>query len=278
MIREDLFYFVGEKISRLFPKMGRQLKTTRMDENPKEYLGNCVYKSLRAGVPAPLSLSLVGFILDESSFIIIGLMALPLVTSMSFLTFAKLPSIKTKRRTRKLEKNLPYALRDVLIQIQSGIPLYEAFKSATEGYGATSDEFESIIRDVDSGRSMSQAIEDSIVRNPSKQYRRAMWQLATSIKSGTEISDTLKSIVDSIIKDQELKIEKYGKSLNPYILVYLLVAVVGPSLGITGMVVVSSFTGLSIGIQIYTIVTGIVLLAQVFFLNLVKSSRPAVKT
>jgi len=125
---------------------------------------------------------------------------------------------------------------------------------------------------------MSQAIEDSIVRNPSKQYRRAMWQLATSIKSGTEISDTLKSIVDSIIKDQELKIEKYGKSLNPYILVYLLVAVVGPSLGITGMVVVSSFTGLSIGIQIYTIVTGIVLLAQVFFLNLVKSSRPAVKT
>lgn len=278
MIREDFFYFLGEKISGFFPKMNRQLETARMEEKAEEYLGSCIYRGIKAGIPTGFSLMAMGLILGQSQITRIGALSLPVITLMSFFTFANLPKIKTRRRTRELESDLPYALRDVLIQIKSGIPLYKAIKTATDGYGAASDEFEIIIRDVDSGSSISDSIEESIVKNPSKQYRRAMWQLATSIESGTEVSKTLDSIVESIIKDQELKIEKYGKNLNPYILVYLLIAVVGPSLGITGMIVISSFTGLEVGVQLYLAVIGVVLLAQIFFLNLVRSSRPEVKT
>jgi len=125
---------------------------------------------------------------------------------------------------------------------------------------------------------MVEAIEDSIVRNPSEQYRRAMWQLNNSLKSGTDISVTLESVVDSIIEDQKLMIKKYGKELNPYILVYLLMAVVGPSLGITMLIVMSSFTGIAVDRNFYLAILGLLIIMQIMFLNLIKTRRPEIKT
>lgn len=261
----------------MFPKMNRQLDNARMDKEPEEYLAECIFKALKAGFPAGISLISMGVILEQPATTKLGIAALPLLTGMTFLTMANLPRIRTKKRTRKLEKDLPYALRDILIQIKSGISLHQAMKTATEGYGEASEELKIIVKDVEGGKSLATALEESIVRNPSEQYRRAMWQLANSIKSGTDISVTLESIVDSIITEQKLAIEKYGKELNPYILVYLLIAVIGPSLGITGLIVISSFTGTAVNQQMYLAILFMLIVAQVFFLNLVKSKRPEVK-
>lgn len=274
---ENFLLAAAQRLEKFFPELDRELRSARMDESPSEYLSKCIKRSLKLGIPSSLSLIASGIITDVSTTTKIGVISLPLLSIMSFLTFAKYPKIKTNRRTRDLEKDLPYALRDVLIEIKSGIPLYEAMRTVTSGYGEASEEFERIIKDVDGGKSMIGAIEESIVRNPSEQYRRAMWQVNNSIKSGTDVEVTLESVVDSIIKDQKLKIEKYGQELNPYILVYLLMAVVGPSLGITGLIVISSFTGMSVDTTLYIGILFAMLVAQLFFLNLVKSKRPEVK-
>ncbi|QGA80999.1 type II secretion system F family protein [Candidatus Nanohalobium constans] len=268
---------LGQRTEKFFPQLERELRAARMDTTPSEYLSECVKKAFKLGFPSAVSLIAAGVITDVSSTIKIGVACFPILIFMGFITFAKYPAIKAKKRTRKLEKDLPYALRDILIEIKSGIPLYDAMKTVTDGYGEASEEFEIIVKDIDGGKSTIEALEESIVRNPSEQYRRAMWQINNSIKSGTDISVTLESVVDSIIQDQKLMIKKYGKELNPYVLVYLLLAVVGPSLGITGVIVISSFTGISVNQQLYIAVLFGLVVAQVFFLNLIKSKRPEVK-
>ncbi|MEF8880232.1 MAG: type II secretion system F family protein [Candidatus Nanohaloarchaea archaeon] len=274
---EGIFLSIGQSLEKFFPQLERQLNAAKMDEDTSEYLGECFKKTFKLSIPSSVSLIAAGIITNVTSTIQIGLVSFPVLTLMSFLTFAKYPQIKTKRRTRELEKDLPYALRDVLIEIKSGIPLYDAMKTVTSGYGEASEEFSLIVKSIDGGNSMVEAIENSIVRNPSEQYRRAMWQLNNSIKSGTDVSITLESVVDSIITDQKLEIKKYGKELNPYILVYLLIAVIGPSLGITGLIVISSFTGTSVDETVYITVLFLLVVSQIFFLNLVKSKRPEVK-
>ena len=278
MILEDAFLALGQRLESFFPNLERELKTARMDEEPSEYLADCIKKAMKLSVPSATSLIAAGVITETAATWKIGILSFPLLALMGFLTFAKYPKIKTNRRTRQLEKDLPYALRDILIEIKSGIPLYNAMKTVTSGYGEASEEFSIIIKDIDGGKSMVEALEESIVRNPSERYRRAMWQLNNSIKSGTDISVTLDSVVDSIIKDQKLDIKTYGKELNPYILIYLLIAVIGPSLGITGLIVISSFTGTSVDRNVYIVVIFLLLIAQFFFLNLIKSKRPEVKT
>ncbi|MFB6145206.1 MAG: type II secretion system F family protein [Candidatus Nanohaloarchaea archaeon] len=268
---------VAQKSMKVVPQLERDLMTARIDQEPEEYLSEAISKSLKVGIPSGLSLIFAGYNIQNQSMILIGIAALPLLTLMAFLTFANYPKIQTNKRTRKLEKDLPYALRDMLIEVKSGIALYDAMKTVTEGYGEASKEFQRIIKDIDGGKSMVKALEESIVRNPSEKYRRALWQLNNSIKSGTDISIALESIVDSIIKKQKLEIKKYGKELNPYILVYLLIAVIGPSLGITGLIVISSFTGTKVGKTTYLGILGGMIVFQAFFLNLIKSKRPEVK-
>jgi pilus assembly protein TadC len=278
MIGESIFLYIGEKAHNFFPKMERQLQSAQMDEGPEEYLSKCAKNSLKLSVPLSSGLFVIALNLNNSLFQLIAAASFPVVLLMGFFTFVSLPNIRTKRRTRKLEKNLPYALRDILIQIDSGIPLYQAMVTATEGYGEASEELNRIIKDVDGGKSMVVALEESIIRNPSERYRRAMWQLSNSIRSGTDISGTLSSVVDAIIKEQKIEIEKYGEELNPYILVYLLIAVIGPALGITGLIVISSFTGTPVNFQLYVGILFGLVVVQVFFLNLIKSKRPEVRS
>lgn len=251
--------------------------TARIEQSPEEYLADSISKAAKIGLPTGLSLIFAGFNINNQQMMLIGVAAIPLLGFMAFLTFANYPKIKTNKRTRKLEKDLPYALRDMLIEVKSGIPLYDAMQTTTEGYGEASEEFKRITKDIDGGKSMVDALEESIVRNPSEEYRRAMWQLNNSIKSGTDISVALDSIVESIIKKQKLQIKKYGKELNPYILIYLLIAVIGPSLGITGLIVISSFTGTKVGTTTYLGILGALIVSQLFFLNLIQSKRPEVK-
>ena len=275
---DSFFLSLGQKLEKFFPKLSRQLKTAKMDESPEEYLSKCLKRAFKLSVPSGVSLIAAGLITSARSTTMLGVASIPVLFVMGFLTFEKLPQIRTNRRTRKLEKDLPYALRDVLIEIKSGIPLYNALNTVSEGYGEASKEIQLIIKDIDGGKPMVEAIEDSIVRNPSEQYRRAMWQLNNSLKSGTDISVTLESVVDSIIEDQKLMIKKYGKELNPYILVYLLMAVVGPSLGITMLIVMSSFTGIAVDRNFYLAILGLLIIMQIMFLNLIKTRRPEIKT
>lgn len=278
MIARNFFYYLGGRVHKFFPKLERQLKTANMDKNPEEYLAESIFKSLKITIPVSLGLYVMGMNLSRPGLQLIGILSFPALIVMSTITFAGLPSIKTDRRTDKLEKDLPYALRDILIQIDSGIPLNQAMKTVTEGYGETSNEMERIVKDVDGGKAMVEALEDSIIRNPSESYRRAMWQLTNSMRSGTDISKTLSSVVDAIIKEQKITIQEYGESLNPFILVYLLLAIVGPALGITGLIVMASFTGTVVDIQLYTGILFGLVVVQIFFLNLIKSKRPEVRS
>lgn len=277
MIAENFFLYLGQQAHKFFPKLERQLRTARIDETPENYVAKCLNRAAKLTLPVSAAIFVITLNLNRQMLTSLSPVFTVLIFLMSFLTFVSIPNIKTKRRTRKLEKELPYALRDILIQIQSGIPLYQAMKSATTGYGEMSEELKRIIKDIDGGKSMTKALEESIVRNPSKRYRRSMWQLNNSIRSGTDVSTTMSSIVDSIIKQQKLEIEKYGEELNPYILVYLLLAVIGPALGITGIIVISSFTGTSVGIQLYIGILFFLAVVQIFFLNLIRSKRPEVK-
>jgi flagellar protein FlaJ len=210
--------------------------------------------------------------------LIAGIAAFPLITILGFFTFANYPKIKAKKLSRELEKDLTYALRHMLIEVRSGISLYESMVSVSEGYGEASKEFNRIVKDINGGKPQVEALEDSIVRNPSTQYRRAMWQMINALKSGTDVSNTLETLVDSMIKQQKMEVEKYGKELNPYILVYLMIAVIMPSLGVTFLIVLSTFTGIGLNnFMFYQMLAGLVLF-QLFFLNFVKSKRPEVKT
>ncbi len=269
---------LAAKTRKLVPNIQRDLTRAQIEADSDIFLGSAILRGIQVGLIISAALVALGLHTGNSSLLIGGAASFPILTVLGFFTFVNYPKVKAKKRSRRLEKDLPYALRHMLIEVNSGISLYEAMVSVSEDYGAASEEFNRIVKDINGGKPQVEALEGSIVRNPSQQYRRAMWQMINALKSGTDISNTLESLVESMVKQQKLKIKRYGKELNPYVLVYLMIAVIVPSLGVTFLIVLSTFTGVGLNeFTFYQILGGLVLF-QVFFLNFVKSKRPEVKT
>lgn len=268
----------AEAASFLFPELDRKLSQARMDVDPIEHLAEAIFRGLSIGGMIGISLLMMGLMFDDGFLMQLSILIAPIGFLFGFFTFAKLPDIRAKRRSRKLEKELPYALRHILIEVQAGISLYKAMVAVTEGYGEASREFKTIVKDINAGKSEIEALENAVTRNQSLQFRRALWQLINALKSGSDVSKTLDSLVDAIIEDQILAVQKYGQSLSPFTLMYLIIAIIVPSLGVTFMMVLSTFSGSGISNSVfYMLLIGLIIF-QIVFINMVKTKRPQVKT
>lgn len=271
------FLPLAEKLKPAVPSIEEDLRGARMDIDPDTYIANAIAKALQTGASVSASVGVAGYIMDETLVMKIGAGLFPLLLPLLFLTFAYRPRVKANRISRELEKNLPYALRHMLIEVSSGISLYEAMVDASYDYGEASNEFNRIVSDIQGGKSQIEALEDSIGRNPSIMYRRAVWQMINALKSGADITETLDSLVDSMVEEQKLAVERYGEDLNPFILMYLMLAVIFPSLGVTLMIVMSSFVDFPLNKMTFYGILGGLATFQAFFLNIVKTKRPEVK-
>ncbi|MDY6788716.1 MAG: type II secretion system F family protein [Candidatus Nanohaloarchaea archaeon] len=269
---------VAEKVSSLFPNLEKEIIQAEMDvEDTIKYLAESIFQALQLAVMAGIALSVVGYTLNSTDLYWYAGGLFPVIAIFGTFTMAKRPSLKAKRRTRDLRAELPYALRHILIEVESGISLYHSMVSVTTGYGEASKEFKRIVSDINAGKSEVEALEDAVLRNPSQEFRRALWQIINALKSGADVSDTLESLVDAILDKQIMKVERYGKELNPYTLMYMIAAIIIPSLGVTFMMILSSFTGMNISNSLfYMILLGLVIF-QILFINIVKSKRPVVK-
>jgi len=192
-----------------------------------------------------------------------------------FLYLKNYPKLIVKKRVADIERGLLHALKHLLVQIKSGVPLYDAIISIAKGnYGAVSKEFENMIEQVDTGTSMEAALEEISIKNPSQIFRRSIWQISNGMKGGSDIGSVLREIISNISQEQVVAIRRYGSQLNPLTLVYMMIAVIIPALGTTFLFVFSSFSSLSVSeFTFYGILASLAVL-QFVYLGIIKSRRP----
>jgi flagellar protein FlaJ len=74
-----------------------------------------------------------------------------------------------------------------------------------------------------------------------------------------------------------IEIKEYGRKLNPLAMFYMIIAVILPSIGITMLIVLSTFIDLALDLTILLTIAFFLSIMQVMFLAMIKSSRPAVE-
>lgn len=269
------FFSIGDLLAKMMPGLKEALYQAEMEMSPHKYVSICIVAAVFYMLVVFMVLSVLSIIL-ELGFIPIAF-AMSLVIGM-FMFFSALayPSLVTKKRMRKLETNLVPALRHLLIEVKSGVPLFQSMMGVTKGYGEVSEEFSKIVTDINTGGSETDAINDAARRNASFRFRRSLWQITNALKSGSDIGDALQAIIEDLSMEQVSAIKKYGQELNPWTMIYMVAAVIIPSLGLTFLVVISSFTGAMMPPIIFPIMLAGLILFQLFFMNFVKSRRPPI--
>lgn len=187
------------------------------------------------------------------------------------------PKIMAGKLAEDINKNLVYALRDLLMQVTSGIPLYRGMINvARAGYGEVSKEFEKTSEAINTGTSVEEAFSHMAMHTRSDYLKRVTWQLVNTIKAGSSLKSALRIIVNDLTLDQRTKIRDYAHELNLWSLIYMLFAVAVPTIGTVMMVLLSSFMGMGIGKITFVFFLGICLGVQYALVTLIKSRRPVV--
>ncbi len=269
------FIGIGAKLANAFPYLKIELKQAQMDFEPEEYgaIG--------------FSLTLIYFLLLSFIFYVIALKIAPeqalflAPTAGAILAFLILiqvsmyPKILIKRKVRDLEGNLIYALRTMLVQLQSGVSLFDAMTMVAEGkYGAVSKEFSKAIEEISTGAIEEQALQKMAMNNPSPFFRRSIWQMVNGMKAGADVTDVMNELVGTMIKEEGISIRRYGAELKLLSLMYMMIGVIIPALGITFFIVIASFPQISLPGFLFWVLLAGVSVGQFMFLGIIKSKRP----
>jgi len=164
-----------------------------------------------------------------------------------------------------------------LVQLNSGVPLFDILVNISKGdYGGVSKEFSMAVKEINAGKPQIETLEEMAAINPSLFFRRAVWQLVNGMKSGADMSGIVNEIINLLSEEQILQIQKYGSQLNPLAMFYMLMVVIAPSLGMTFLIILSSFISLSEPATklVFWVLYGIVIFFQIMFMGIIKSKRP----
>lgn len=198
----------------------------------------------------------------------------------AFVLFNQLnyPKVYNLKKSRDLEKNLIPAMQDMLVQLSSGVPLFKILVNLSgSDYGEVSQEFGKAVREINSGKSQIEAIDDLGNRSSSLYFRRVLWQISNGMRSGSDMGIVIKENIDSLSKEQTIQIQSYGSKLNPLIMFYMLLTVILPALALTFLTILSSMLNLpALLVKIMFIVIFIfVVFVQIVFLGMIKVRRPS---
>src|SRR6056297_2259365 len=228
--------------------LSSNLKYSNVSLLPSQYLAICFRKLIIHFLFIFIFATFILFLFQINHFILWGLGAGILFSVFIFFLQLGYPKIYASKKEKDIERNLISALQDMLVQVKSGVSLYDVIANLSKSdYGSTSKELGKVVNQISGGVPQIQAIENLIGENSSEYFKRVLWQLSNGLRSGSNMDLVLKDSITNIQKEQGLQIQTYGNKLNPIVMFYMLIAVIVPSLGVTFLIILSSMLGLSSG-------------------------------
>lgn len=257
------------KLSKRIPGLKDRLQQASIIDTADEY----VRKTFTTAMMMAAGITIVVFILFQSP---IAILAFPIVLPLIFMYFTQFVDVKIQQIKKKIDEEIIFAGRFLIIEIESGVPIHTAFENIEANYDVVGKYFGDVISKAYLGTSMEEAINDTLLHAPSPNLRRVFWQVLNSLKTGSDIAPALNTVIDQIVKEQQIAVKEYGKKLNPMAMFYMMISVIIPSLGTTMLVILATFLGLNLGLIFLLAMAAGIGLVQFMFLNMIKSMRPPI--
>ena len=262
-----MFQYIAQK----FPRLKLHLEQAQIKKTPQQYIKGVIFLTIITFFGILLSLIFVLLKAEKSLFLLVFL--LPLLFIL-FYIFMKTPQVKAKKRVQDIDSEVVYAGRYLLVELSAGVPLFNALVNVSQEYKKIGRHIQDIIKRVEVGKPLDTAINEVIEITPSANFRKLMWQVMNSLRTGADVSVALEAIVEQISKEQLIEFKSYEKKLNPLVMFYLMLAVILPSLGITMLSLLSTFLGIQLSFGALVGIAIFLAFIQLMFLNMIRSARP----
>ena len=262
-----------EYLTNKYPSLRKDLRKARMSIEPKDY----VKKSLTSAgyMGAGVGIMIFFFMIRDGGFPIFQAAAGALIVGkIMFDVNMRKTAVSIRKRAKAINRDVLFAGRLLLIKLNSGTPLLNALEEAADGVGETTKYFQDILRAIELGTPLEQALEQATEYCPSENLRKILFQITNALKIGIDVTNFLSAILDEIAEEQLTEIIRYGKKLSSLTMFYMLAAIVVPSLGMTMFIVVASMANLPLDMIAFSVITFFLFIIQFVFITLFKAARP----
>ncbi|MDD5148593.1 MAG: type II secretion system F family protein [Candidatus ainarchaeum sp.] len=264
----------------IFPGLELSLEQAEIAIPAREYFGMMLFLAIFyfAWLGTLLSIVLSKVL---QNYLLLGFTIGAVVGLSVFIQFSVYPTMLIRKRQRELEKNLVFSMRTMLIEIKSGVSLFDAMSMvAKSNYGELSRQFSKVVDEINTGSMYDEALQKLATKNPSPYFRKAIWQIVNGMKAGGDVSDIIKETVKSVSRDQRIAITKYSSQLRFLTLMYMMIGVIMPALGLTFLIVISTLLGsmsnVEIGEPVYWVMLAAIVIMQFMYVGIIKSRRPTI--
>ncbi|MBU0532412.1 type II secretion system F family protein [Candidatus Micrarchaeota archaeon] len=269
---------LGGILEKLSPDMGITLSKIGVDVEPGAYAVASLLSSFLYGL---LIFAIVLIIMaaqgkvDGTLLLAVGAGAG--MWLLFFILHMIYPPIVLKKIAIKENRDMLFALREIMIDVNSGVPLFQALKNAGDaGYGYVSLDFVEVTREIERGVPEKEALKRLAIKTESEHLKRAIWQMVNALESGASLKGSISGIVESVEEYIYRDIKNYSSNLNFLMLLYMFAAAVVPSLGVTFLVLLSAFSDFGVTVETVGLLVGFSAITQVVMIGYMGSTRPEI--
>ncbi|WP_457614262.1 type II secretion system F family protein [Methanopyrus sp.] len=167
---------------------------------------------------------------------------------MGFLLGMTIPrtivTIRIRQREDEIARQLPYAIRQMATEVSAGLSLIESMKSISESdYGALSEEFGRVVREINSGTPINVALQRMANRWDVNGLKTMVRFIIQALESGANIAKTLMTLADEIAHELRQRYREYGHKLQALAFPYIMLTLVIPTLITVATILAANLSG-----------------------------------
>jgi flagellar protein FlaJ len=177
-----------------------------------------------------ITLALLFILMAAGKLGILPAVVVLLIVPFICMAFAVIiPRSNATKLGAEIDKELPFALRHMSIEIRAGVGIYKTMESvARVGYGPLSQGFLDVLANIEKGMPTEEALEAWAERSRSEGLRRMISHLVRALRTGGNLSEIMVTIAEDISFEQKTRIADFAEKLNLMALFLMVVAIVLP--------------------------------------------------
>lgn len=262
-------------VNKIFPKLKENLRMAQMSTDVADFISQCIIVSFIFALNFSV---VIFFILTKLGLYLWTIPAFVFFFILFFWICKSVPKVNMAKVKQDIESDIFIPSRMLLTLLEAGNSLISALETVSYTKAKSSKYFGKIASEIYLGKNVDQAIDDAIKYTPSDSFRMVMEPIKKSLKTGTDIQKNLLTTLQELSQQKVVEIEQYEKRLNPLSMFYMIFGTILPAIGIVGIVIIMSVVGIKIEFfPSLFILLVLILLLQLFFVRLFKSTRPLVK-
>lgn len=258
-----------------FPKLEEELKLAQMRGTPQKFIKRIFALSLIIAMNFTL---VVYILLANSPFTLFVVPAFFFFTLFFMVLLLQVPKINIEQIRHEIESDIFVPARMLLTLLESGNSIVTSLERVSYTNAKSSKYFGKIATEIYLGKQLSEAIDEAIKYTPSDSFKRVMQPIRKSLMAGTDVRKSLTEVLEDMVQEKMIEIEKYEKKLSAVSLFYMIFGVIIPAISVVMIVVVMSVMGLTVNFFPFLFIMIIlILLIQFGFIKLFQSIRPLMR-